>query len=328
MTNHPEPWSFPVPQPNDIQGPLRLTPADVDEVNRVFSDAFTERYHRDGMTGVRVPPLSPAIWRFAIAAAGDGALHWRDAQGHLAAFNVVHNLGHEGWMGPLAVRPDCQGRGLGRRIVQAGVELLKAEGCRVIGLETMPRTVDNIGFYSGLGFRPGHLTVSVTRDTDSADGAPADLVSRLGPPAVWLEGLRGLVAGVMPGLDFSREAVLTLEQALGDVTVVREGGRWQAAALWHSAPLALGRPTDELRILKLVAADRASFRAVVRGVIAEATVRHLGRVAIRCQTGFRDAYGDLMEMGFRVHWTDLRMVLADHPEVAPRTGVVFSNWEI
>ena len=317
-----------MPQPNEFRGPLRLTLGDVDEINRVFSDAFTERYHRDGMTGVRVPPLSPAIWRFAIAAAGDGALHWRDAQGHLAAFNVAHTLGLEGWMGPLAVRPDCQGRGLGRRIVQAGVDLLKARGCRVIGLETMPRTVDNIGFYSGLGFRPGHLTVSVTRDPNGADGVPAELASRLGPPGAWIEGLSGLVAGVMPGLDFSREVVLTLEQSLGDVTVVREGGRWQGAALWHSAPLAQSRPADELRILKLVAADRASFRSVVRGVIAEATARRLGRVAIRCQTGFRDAYGDLMEMGFRVHWTDLRMVLADHPEVVPRAGVVFSNWEI
>lgn len=315
-------------QPNDIRGPLRLAIADVDEVNRVFSDAFTERYHRDGMAGVRVPPLSPAIWRFAIAAAGDGALHWRDGRGHLAAFNVVHTLGSEGWMGPLAVRPDCQGHGLGRRIVQAGVDLLKAKGCRVIGLETMPRTVDNIGFYSRLGFRPGHLTVSVTREADSGEGVPAQLASRLGPPAVWIEELRGLVAGVMPGLDIGREVVLTLDQSLGDVTAVRDGDRWRAAALWHSAPLALGRPADELRILKLVASDRASFRAVVQGVIAEAAARRIGRVAIRCQTAYREAYGDLMALGFRVHWTDLRMVLADHPEVAPRTGVVFSNWEI
>ncbi len=317
-----------MPQPNEIRGPLRLSPADVDEVNRVFSDAFTERYHRDGMTGVRVPPLSPAIWRFAIAAAGDGALHWRDGQGHLAAFNVVHALGHEGWMGPLAVRPDCQGRGLGRRIVQAGIDFLKAKGCRVIGLETMPRTVDNIGFYSRLGFRPAHLTVSVARDTEVAGGPLAELASRLGPPAVWIGDLQGLVTAIMPGLDVSREAALTVEQSLGDLTVVREGGRWRAAALWHSAALAESRPASELRVLKLVAADSGAFRLLVQGLVAEAAARRLARVTIRCQTGFREAYGDLMALGFRVHWTDLRMVLADHPEIVPRVGVVFSNWEI
>lgn len=327
-TSRPGPWSSPVPPPNAIRGPLRLGVSDVDEINRVFSEAFTERYHRDGMTGVRVPPLNPAIWRFAIAAAGDGALHWRDAHGHLAAFNIVHTLGHEGWMGPLAVRPDCQGRGVGRRIVQAGVDLLKAKGCRVIGLETMPRTVDNIGFYSGMGFRPAHLTVSLIRETQVAAGVPGELASRLGPAGVWLDRLRALVAEVMPGLDLDRETGLTLEQALGDLTVVRDGNSWRGAALWHSAPLALGRPADELRVLKLVAKDRGAFRAVVQALVAEAAARGLGRVAIRCQTGFREAYGDLMELGFRVHWTDLRMVLADHPEVAPRTGVVFSNWEI
>ena len=51
-------------------------------------------------------------------------------------------------MGPLAVRDDCQGSGRGKQVVLAGVELLKRSGCRVIGLETMPRTMDNIGFYS------------------------------------------------------------------------------------------------------------------------------------------------------------------------------------
>ena len=35
-------------------------------LNVVFSDAFTERYRRDGMVGVRVPYLNPAVWRYAI----------------------------------------------------------------------------------------------------------------------------------------------------------------------------------------------------------------------------------------------------------------------
>ncbi len=61
-------------------------------------------------------------------------------------------------MGPLAVRPDLQGHGVGERIVREGLEWLGAHGATRIGLETMPRTIDNIGFYSRLGFLPGHLT--------------------------------------------------------------------------------------------------------------------------------------------------------------------------
>ncbi len=147
-----------------VRGPERATLRDVDPLNRVFAEAFTDRYSRDGLVGVRVPQLNSAIWRYAIEDAGDGAMVWRDAGGELVAFNMVHRSGVEGWMGPLAVRPDRQGEGLGSAMVLAGVEWLKAEGARTIGLETMPRTVDNIGFYSRLGFMPGHLTVTLVRD--------------------------------------------------------------------------------------------------------------------------------------------------------------------
>lgn len=33
-------------------GPRRIAPADIAPLNAVFSDAFTDRYRRDGMVGV------------------------------------------------------------------------------------------------------------------------------------------------------------------------------------------------------------------------------------------------------------------------------------
>lgn len=317
-----------MPLPNGFQGPLPLAPAHVDELNRVFAESFTDRYHRDGMTGVRVPELNPAVWHYAIRAAGTGAMHWRDRAGRLAAFNLAHVSGAEGWMGPLAVRSDCQRQGLGRAIVTAAIERLVAAGCRTIGLETMPRTVDNIGFYSALGFRPGHLTISMNRDIARNDGTAAERGSELGVVSSWLEPARALAETVAPGADFSGEIALTLERSLGDVTVVRRGGAWAGYALWHSVPLAAGRGVEEIRVLKVVAADPAAFREVISGVIREAAARGLGRIGVRAQTAFRAAYGDLLALGFRVHWTDLRMALLDYPERHPARGVVLSNWEI
>src|ERR1019366_8841180 len=103
------------------------------------SEAFTERYRRDGLSGVRVPYLNPAVWQFAIEDAGEGAMTWRDARGDVVAFNMVHRSGSEGWMGPLAVRTDRQGQGHGQRIVRAGIEWLAAPGARPIRLETIAR---------------------------------------------------------------------------------------------------------------------------------------------------------------------------------------------
>ena len=165
-----------------VEGPFRARVEEIGELNQVFSDSFTERYRRDGMVGVRVPFLNPTIWRYAIEDAAEGAMLWRDERGHIVAFNMVHRSGTEGWMGPLAVRTDHQGGGTGKEIVSRGIEWLRSKGAAVIGLETMPRTMDNIGFYSRLGFRPGRLTITTTLEAAYTD-APARLMSRLSPAA-------------------------------------------------------------------------------------------------------------------------------------------------
>jgi predicted N-acetyltransferase YhbS len=314
--------------PDDAPGPVRATAPEIDRINRVFSEAFTERYQRDGMTGVQVPRLNPAIWKFALAHAAEDALLWRDAAGEVMAFNIVHRSGTEGWMGPLAVRPDRQGTGLGGVIVREGIRRLEAAGARVIGLETMPRTVDNIGFYSRLGFRPGHLTVSVSRDLSGPGEGKGVRASGAKEPDP-IGACRALTEALAPGVNFSREIALTLEHGLGDATLVYDDGALAGFALWHVAPLAEGRSSDEARVLKLVARDRDVFGRLVDAVESDVWLERARRVSIRCQTAYRDAYGMLLDAGYGVHWTDLRMTLDGRAEVPARNGgVVFSNWEI
>src|SRR5689334_3389399 len=197
---------------HSVDGPFRARLEDISDLNQVFSDAFTERYRRDGMVGVRVRYLNPAVWRYAIEDADAGAMLWRDDRGHIAAFNMVHRSGTEGWMGPLAVRTEYQGAGMGKDIVQRGVEWLKAQGATVIGLETMPRTMDNIGFYSRLGFVPGRLTITMTLEAQHAiEGVR--LFGRLTARARddVLAECRDLVQRLLPGYDYTREISLTTD---------------------------------------------------------------------------------------------------------------------
>src|SRR5205807_68994 len=76
-----------------IYGPEPATERDIAGLNRVFADAFTDRYRRDGLVGVRVPYLNPQVWRYALLDAGAGAMLWRDESGHIVAFNVAHRSG-------------------------------------------------------------------------------------------------------------------------------------------------------------------------------------------------------------------------------------------
>jgi GNAT superfamily N-acetyltransferase len=312
-----------------VDGPYRARLDEIGELNQVFSDSFTERYRRDGMVGVRVPFLNPAIWRYAIDDADAGAMLWRDDRGTLVAFNMVHRSGVEGWMGPLAVRTEYQAGGTGKEIVSRGAEWLKAQGATVIGLETMPRTMDNIGFYSRLGFIPGKLTITTTLDAAYAD-APATLLGRLSPSAREhaIDECRALVDRLCPGYDYTREISLTGELGLGDTVLLYDGDTLAGYALAHTAPLVEGRAREELRVLKMVLADEARFTDMIHAVADFARRSATRRVSFRLQGEFMQAYQKVISLGGHVRWTDLRMSLSGFEEKRPLGGLVLSNWEI
>jgi hypothetical protein len=214
--------------------------------------------------------------------------------------------------------------------VLEGVRWLEEAGATTIGLETMPRTIENIGFYSQLGFRPGMLTITLQGDARRSDHGASKALGALGAPArsLALGECRELAARLVDRLDFTRECELTLRANLGDVALVRsDAGVLEAYALWHGVPLAQGRAPDELRILKLVATDVGAALRAVATVSDEASRRKVPHVSIRCQGNQAELYAALVREHWRVHWTDLRMTLASHPEPAVR-GVVLSNWEI
>ncbi len=312
-----------------LVGPSPIRREDIPALNEVFSDAFSDRYRKDGMVGVRVPHLNPSIWRYAIEDAGSGAMLWRDERGQIAAFNIAHLSGTEGWMGPLAVRPDAQGGGTGKEVVRAGMSWLADRGALTVGLETMPRTMDNIGFYSSLGFVPGRMTFTLTLDARPAE-RPAPLLGRL--PAAererTLEECRDLVTSLAPGYDFTREVTLTEELSLGDTVLLRERGALVGFALCHSAPLVEGRVREELRVLKMALARPEHLDPMAAALADHARRSGTRRAAMRVQGVYEWAYRRLIGLGARVRWTDLRMTLADHPEREVVGGMVLSNWEI
>ncbi|PYP56188.1 MAG: hypothetical protein DMD40_11480 [Gemmatimonadetes bacterium] len=313
-----------------VTGPEPAVERDIEGLNRVFAEAFTDRYRRDGLIGVRVPQLNPLVWRYALLDAGEGAMVWRDEHGDIAAFNVAHQAGAEGWMGPLAVRPDRQGTGVGKTIVRTAADWLIDRGITTLGLETMPRTPENIGFYARLGFAPGFLTVTLTNEI-ATRGHPAPVLLSRRPAdekdAAMASGRR-LVSDLISGIDFSREILLTAELGLGDTSLVEGDTGLDAMAVWHSAPLADSRTRDEVRVLKLAARSDAAFDAAISAVEAAAAKAGIRRIAVRCQSRYAEAFRRLIARGYRVRWTDLRMTYEGYPERHAEHGVLFSNWEI
>ena len=110
--------------------------------------------------------------------------------------------------------------------------------------------------------------------------------------------------------------------------MLMRGSRLAAFALCHSVPLVEGRVREELRVLKLVAAEDEDFDSLVTVLADHARRSGTRRVALRMEGQYPGAYRRLMRRGARVRWSDLRMTLDGFAEPVPGKGVVLSNWEI
>src|SRR5207247_3871379 len=129
-------------------------------------------------------------------------------------------------------------------IVRTALDWLLEQDVATLGLETMPRTVENIGFYARLGFFPGHLTVTLTNDIVTRGHQSPVLLSQRKSAAsgLALEAGRDLVAALAPGYGFTPQILPTAAPGLRD-TSPSDGDRGPGApVLWHSAPLPAGRP--------------------------------------------------------------------------------------
>lgn len=79
--------------------------------------------------------------------------------------------GHRGWLYYVAVAPEFQKQGYGRRIVQAVEARLIARGCPKINLQVRAHNREVIAFYESLGYKESDLISLGKRLEDDGPGA-------------------------------------------------------------------------------------------------------------------------------------------------------------
>jgi GNAT superfamily N-acetyltransferase len=188
-------------------------------------DLETFRIDRDYAHGRHAAP-HVAAW----AATLDGAL---------VGSNFATRWGSVGFLGPLSIRPDLQGRGIAQALLKKTMEQFEAWGTRHVGLFTFAHSVKHVALYQKFGFSARFLTAIMS--------APALLRPRTGGWSRFgslttakqqeaLRACRDVAETIYSGLDLTDEIGTTYAQGLGDTVLVEGEGGLAAFAVCHYGP--------------------------------------------------------------------------------------------
>ena len=121
-------------------------PGDAALVRQLVADAFRGQSYSDGREPAIIDALAAAgALTVALVAVEDGAITGQVAFSPVAIDDVFCD-----WygLGPVAVRPDRQGHGIGQALIREGLDRIRALGARGCVLAGAP------GYYGRFGFKP------------------------------------------------------------------------------------------------------------------------------------------------------------------------------
>ncbi|EKV28442.1 putative acetyltransferase [Caenispirillum salinarum AK4] len=120
--------------------------------------ALTALWDACGLTRPWNPPARDIAFARATPTAEILVAEDTDDAGALLASVLCGHEGHRGWMYYVAVRPDRQGTGLGKRMVAAAEDWLARQGCWKVMLMVRRDNAAAQEFYAAQGYEESDVT--------------------------------------------------------------------------------------------------------------------------------------------------------------------------
>jgi len=168
-----------------------------------------------------------------------------------------------------------------------------------IGLETMPENATNLGMYLKVGLRPEGLVVVFGRTLEDYDleEEPSGSVGieRLSESPIeghMLGQIRRISNAHRPGLDYTKDVLLTKEFSFGDTLVATSRGKVQGFSMVHTAQKREDMPGAAIRALVVDVGAKAevleSLLATSELMAADAGLKEISvAVPTVCRRGYQ-----------------------------------------
>jgi GNAT superfamily N-acetyltransferase len=288
-----------------------MTSDDLPQVASVTETAFAALHRREDRAAPAAAAIPALLIRTRLTADPAGcfvAVSQQDP-GRITGALLSVARGTLGWFGPLAVHPQAQRCGAGRRLVAACVDSWRRRGVCLMGLATFPGSEFHRNFYRQAGFRQSCGSI----------GFRTHLATTSMPDGIQVGGQVPDLGFLYPGLDVSGEAAAARACGAGLALTAADG-----MAIVHLEPTV--QPPGMGYVPFLAAATRTTFDNLLGA--AEHLSRERGRTVLftRASSSSWPTIDALTERGYQPLGLMTRMKVGENPSYDHTACYYLDSW--
>ena len=260
-----------------------------------------------------------------------------EGEGKIVGAAVAVIWGMVGLVGPIAVLTTYQNQGIGQQLLKATQAFFEENKVTLQGLATYPATPKHLSFYQKHGFKPKGLVAITSKSLDRREiklAKPSGEIHRFSAlEEVKKKGMmlkfRRLTNSFYRGMDVGKEVEIVDGLALGDTLLLQRGRELVGFAVYHT-PGVSEAPQGSLYV-KFLALDSRHrkpeyFHQLLSALEEGAQGVALQRVIAPVYTYYWAAYQDLLERGYRIDFTMVRMKRGKLSDYENPADFVLDDW--
>ncbi len=315
----------------------RVRKGDLSKVKDVIEQAFADYYERHlGSRPRQVFGGAQYVhhrwlmepWGCFVAEEGDGKI---------VGASIAVIWGMLGLVGPIAVLTSYQNQGLGQQLLKAAQAFLEENKVTLQGLATFPGSPKHLWLYHKFGFRPKGLVAITVKSLDRREmtqAKPGGQITRFSEleevkKKSTMQKFRRLTNLIYRGMDVGKEVEIVDGLALGDTLILEKGRDLLGFAIYHT-PGVSEAPQGSLYIKFLALDPRRKkpehFRQLVAALEAAGQGAGLQRVIAPVYTYYWSAYQTLLESGYNLDLTMIRMKCGKVEDSENAGDFVLDDW--
>ncbi|WP_026883997.1 GNAT family N-acetyltransferase [Clostridium akagii] len=245
----------------------------------------------------------------------------------VVGYNFIHLCGSFAWFGPFGVHPKYQGKGIGKALINHTIKILK-ENYKVstIGLNTMPESQYNVGFYMGLGFTPLRLSLNLKKQLNFDDLLPLPNdynvdevdISNEHDYLTLKDNLKRMCNEIFHYFDLNSELHLIKYEGFGTIFTVKAYGKVHSIVICHTKAVR-DTNTKNLQIKLAIIDNTVNYKVAVDSIVSACTKYakniNYDSISIDCNTYNAEICNFLISKhNFKIQKTQIMMILGnDNP---------------